>query len=152
MKKRSAFLSLEYAVLIMVVVAALIGMSVYLKRAMLGKWRDAGDSFAQGRQYGAMGGNRGCRGTPRTCSDFFEYPPTGCQDGGGCSPSAPAGCYSGSEEEYTCDANGNHCDLRAAGCSLFLHYWSCEGAFSCADAAFQNNPGLCRSVGCQWTD
>ena len=45
------FLSLEYAFLIAVVVVALIALSVYLRRALCGKWRDAGDTFGYGRQY-----------------------------------------------------------------------------------------------------
>jgi Flp pilus assembly pilin Flp len=43
--------AIEYAVLIAVVVAALVGMSVYTKRALMGKWRTVGDSFGYGRQY-----------------------------------------------------------------------------------------------------
>jgi len=45
------FLAMEQAVLITVVVAALVGMSFYIKRALSGKWRDVGDSFGFGRQY-----------------------------------------------------------------------------------------------------
>ncbi len=43
--------AIEYAVLIAVAVAALVGMSVYTKRAMMGKWRTVGDTFGYGRQY-----------------------------------------------------------------------------------------------------
>jgi len=43
--------AIEYAVLIAVVAAALVGMSVYTKRALAGKWRGVGDSFGYGRQY-----------------------------------------------------------------------------------------------------
>lgn len=49
-RNKGAF-SLEYAVLIAVTAAALIGMSIYIKRALCGKWRDAGDVFGYGRQY-----------------------------------------------------------------------------------------------------
>ena len=42
---------IEYAVLIAVAVAALVGMSVYTKRALMGKWRTVGDTFGSGRQY-----------------------------------------------------------------------------------------------------
>ena len=45
--------SLEYAVLVAVVVAALIGMSIYMKRALQGKWRAVGDTFGHGKQYKA---------------------------------------------------------------------------------------------------
>ena len=48
---RRGSLSLEYACLIAIVVAALITMSVYTKRAICGKWRDVGDGFGYGRQY-----------------------------------------------------------------------------------------------------
>ncbi len=44
-------LTIEYAVLTAIVVAAVIGMSVYTKRALSGKWREVGDVFGQGRQY-----------------------------------------------------------------------------------------------------
>ena len=43
--------AIEYAVLIAVTVAALAGMSVYMKRALNGKWRQVGDTFGFGRQY-----------------------------------------------------------------------------------------------------
>ncbi|HTZ11011.1 MAG TPA: hypothetical protein VMD04_01340, partial [Candidatus Margulisiibacteriota bacterium] len=45
------YLSLEYAFLIAVVVAALLGTSVYLKRAVSGRWRDLGETFGYGRQF-----------------------------------------------------------------------------------------------------
>ncbi len=48
---RKAFSSLEYAVLIAIIVAALLAMSVYLRRAITGRWRDVGDTFGHGRQY-----------------------------------------------------------------------------------------------------
>lgn len=41
----------EYAVLIGVVVAALIGMHIYLGRIVQGKFRQAGDVFGGGEQY-----------------------------------------------------------------------------------------------------
>lgn len=43
--------AVEYAVLVAIVVAALISMAVYTKRALSGKWRDVGDRFGYGRQY-----------------------------------------------------------------------------------------------------
>lgn len=51
MKSKRGALAIEYAVLIAIVVAALIGMSAYIKRALSGKWRQAGDAFGYGRQY-----------------------------------------------------------------------------------------------------
>ncbi len=50
LEKRGAF-TIEYAFLIAIIVAALIGMSVYLKRSLCGKWRTVGDTFGYGRQY-----------------------------------------------------------------------------------------------------
>ena len=48
---RKAFLLIEYVVVVAIVVAALIGVSVYLKRAISGRWRSVGDTFGHGRQY-----------------------------------------------------------------------------------------------------
>lgn len=48
---RRGFFAIEYAVLAAVVAAALVGMAVYTKRALLGKWRSVGETFGQGRQY-----------------------------------------------------------------------------------------------------
>lgn len=48
---RRGFLSIEYAVLIAIIAAALIGMAVYLKRSLSSKWRETGDTFGHGRQY-----------------------------------------------------------------------------------------------------
>ncbi|HLD40575.1 MAG TPA: hypothetical protein VJA84_00175 [Candidatus Omnitrophota bacterium] len=51
MEAKRAFSTIESALIIAIVVAALIGMSVYLKRAVCGKWRDTADTFGYGRQY-----------------------------------------------------------------------------------------------------
>ena len=50
-RMRKGSLTLERAVLIAVVAAALIAMSVYIRRAISGRFRDAADSFGFGRQY-----------------------------------------------------------------------------------------------------
>jgi Flp pilus assembly pilin Flp len=50
-KIKKGFLSLEYALLIAIVAAALVAMALYFQRSLSGKWRDAGDSFGFGRQY-----------------------------------------------------------------------------------------------------
>ena len=50
-RMRRGFLTLEQALLVTVVVAALIAMSVYIKRAISGRFRNVGDSFGFGRQY-----------------------------------------------------------------------------------------------------
>jgi len=43
--------SLEYALLIALVVTVLVAMAFYFQRSLGGKWREAGDSFGFGRQY-----------------------------------------------------------------------------------------------------
>lgn len=42
---------IEYAMLIAIVAAALIGMQFYLKRAISGHWKQSGDAIGFGRQY-----------------------------------------------------------------------------------------------------
>ena len=49
--KNRGFLSLEYALLIAAVVAALILMQDFLRRTVCGRWREASDVFARGAQY-----------------------------------------------------------------------------------------------------
>ena len=51
-QRRSASFSLEYATLVVIVAAAMIGMAIYVKRALMGKWRSVGDTFGHGKQYG----------------------------------------------------------------------------------------------------
>jgi len=48
--KKAAF-TVEYVILIAVIVAALLAMQFYLRRAVCGRIRSAGDTFGQGRQY-----------------------------------------------------------------------------------------------------
>ena len=48
--RRGSF-SLEHATLIVIVAAAMIGMAIYVKRALSGRWRSVGDTFGSGRQY-----------------------------------------------------------------------------------------------------
>jgi Flp pilus assembly pilin Flp len=50
-RTKKGMLSLEYAILIAILVAALLGMAVYIKRAISGKFRESGDVFGYGRQY-----------------------------------------------------------------------------------------------------
>ncbi|MFA5144935.1 MAG: hypothetical protein WC723_02900 [Candidatus Omnitrophota bacterium] len=50
MGKRGAF-SIEYAVFIVVLIASLVAMSVYITRAVCGKFRESADTFGHGRQY-----------------------------------------------------------------------------------------------------
>ncbi len=42
---------IEYAMLVAVVAVSLIGMQIYLKRAVSGKWKQSIDIFGYGRQY-----------------------------------------------------------------------------------------------------
>jgi Flp pilus assembly pilin Flp len=46
-----AGLAIDYVLLWVIVIAALISMSVIIKRALCGKWRQSADSFGYGRQY-----------------------------------------------------------------------------------------------------
>ncbi|MFH0827151.1 MAG: hypothetical protein V1923_04635 [Candidatus Omnitrophota bacterium] len=50
-KASRGFLSIEYALTIVIVVAALLAMSIYLTRAISGRMRASGDVFGGGRQY-----------------------------------------------------------------------------------------------------
>lgn len=40
----------EYSLLVAIVIAALLAMQVYVKRAVSGRWKEAGDVFGFGRQ------------------------------------------------------------------------------------------------------
>lgn len=51
MKKNRATLSIEYAMLIAMVVIVLGAMTAYFIRALSGRWRQAADTFGHGRQY-----------------------------------------------------------------------------------------------------
>ena len=48
---RRGMLTVEYAFFVAILVAALIGMSLYLMRSLCGAWRGVGDAFGHGRQY-----------------------------------------------------------------------------------------------------
>jgi len=43
--------SLEYAILLVILIAALVSISVYVKRGICGRFKQAGDTFGYGRQY-----------------------------------------------------------------------------------------------------
>ena len=51
MKKPRGSFMVENAALMAIVVAALVSMAIYLKRAICGKYREVGDVFSQGRQF-----------------------------------------------------------------------------------------------------
>lgn len=50
-RSRAGMGILEYALLITALLAALLSLQVYLRRAVSYKWREAADSFGLGRQY-----------------------------------------------------------------------------------------------------
>lgn len=50
-KNIKALTILEYTLLLAAVIAALVAMQVYLKRAVVGKWKGAIDAVGGGRQY-----------------------------------------------------------------------------------------------------
>lgn len=51
-RMKKGTMSLEYSVIIAVIVAALIGIQIYVKRAVCARWKESGDVFGFGRQYG----------------------------------------------------------------------------------------------------
>lgn len=50
---RRGLLAIEYAVFIAIFIAAILGIAIYMKRAISGKWRESADTFGYGRQYEA---------------------------------------------------------------------------------------------------
>jgi len=50
-KNARALSVIEYSLIVAVVAAAALGMQIYLKRAVSGRWRQAADTFGFGRQY-----------------------------------------------------------------------------------------------------
>jgi Flp pilus assembly pilin Flp len=48
---KKGFLAIEYAVLIAIIVAALIAMQGYIRKAISGRWRESADSIGFGMQY-----------------------------------------------------------------------------------------------------
>lgn len=51
MEKKRATSMIEYGMVIALVSAALFAIGIYYKRAVCGRWRQAGDTFGYGRQY-----------------------------------------------------------------------------------------------------
>ena len=51
MLKPKAQVTLEYAMIVGILVAALLGMSIYIKRSISGRWRESADAIGFGRQY-----------------------------------------------------------------------------------------------------
>lgn len=50
-RRKKGSLLLEYSFFIAVIIAALLCMQVYVKRAVCGRWRQSADVFGLGRQY-----------------------------------------------------------------------------------------------------
>jgi len=48
--KKKGMSVVEYSLLMAVLIAALLAMQVYVKRAVNGRWKEAGDVFGFGRQ------------------------------------------------------------------------------------------------------
>ena len=57
MKKRylKAMSVIEYSMLIAVITAALLGIQIYIKRAVSARWREAADTYGYDRQHAASG-------------------------------------------------------------------------------------------------
>lgn len=52
-KSLKAMSVVEYSLLVVVIVVALLGIQIYLKRAICARWGQAADTFGFGRQYNA---------------------------------------------------------------------------------------------------
>lgn len=51
LKMAKGTMALEYSVVIAIVIAALLGIQIYVKRAICARWKESGDVFGFGRQY-----------------------------------------------------------------------------------------------------
>ena len=49
--RKNGVSTIEYVMMIVVLIAAMLVMQKYILRAMSGRWRNIGDSFGFGRQY-----------------------------------------------------------------------------------------------------
>ena len=111
-RKNNAKFAIEYAVLMAVAMAGLVGMAVYVKGGIAGRWREAGDVFGHGKQYDVSGGGGGkCVPTPCriVCSGG------GWNDGCGVGKSCPGG-----KEDRDDGCGGTCCcccTLRIGSCS-----------------------------------
>lgn len=56
-KALKAMSTIEYSLLVAVIIAALLGVQIYIKRAISARWGQAADSFGFGRQYRGSSGN-----------------------------------------------------------------------------------------------
>ena len=52
-KYSKAMSIIEYSLLVAIVAAAILGIQIYLKRAVCDHWRQSADVFGHGRQYDA---------------------------------------------------------------------------------------------------
>lgn len=51
MKKTKALTILEYCLIIILVIAVVLLMQIYVRRALVGKWKSAADTIGFGRQW-----------------------------------------------------------------------------------------------------
>lgn len=52
--RKSGVSILESTLIIVVVIAVLLVMQIYIKRAINGRWKEAGDVFGYGRQFDGL--------------------------------------------------------------------------------------------------
>ena len=48
---RNGLLTIQFTLTILTITVGLLGIAVYLKRALSYRWREVGDTFGYGRQY-----------------------------------------------------------------------------------------------------
>jgi len=113
--------TLEYSLLIAVVVAAFLGMQIYFKRALSGSWKSSIDQFSFGRQYGP--GNATTTPQPQTT----QPPPVNkLEDWTTCLNNWFAVCKTNPKNPSALCIG-----LSTEGCCALL--WSSAGGYSCSN-------------------
>lgn len=51
MKDKRASSIVDYVLVFFVVMAVIVSMGAYIKRTLMGKYKETGDAFSHGRQY-----------------------------------------------------------------------------------------------------
>ncbi len=70
---QKGFSTVELVTVIVVILAVLIGFGGYIKRALAGRWKSAGEAFGQQKQYDPRGfGVAGANGGTLDC--FYDQP------------------------------------------------------------------------------
>jgi len=109
MRGRRGGFTIEYAMLTVIVTAALLGMAFYLQRGLAGRWRESADTFGFGRQY---------EPGKTVISESTTTPPPTCQ---ACSDSDcdvdPADCLCGIEASGRICNDGRGCVDRCKVCA-----------------------------------